>query len=158
MNLFKKATVCYIRDADMTLMLHRNKQLGDMHSGMYLPPGGKQENLETSVECITREVFEETGLKIYKPKHRGEAIFFNNQGRSKHDWDVEVYETDKFENVLIPEHIEGSLKWVKNKDLYKLPMWQSDYILLDLLKDSRFFIGEFYYKNRDLFKYNVEFK
>ncbi len=155
---FKKATICYIKENDMTLMLHRNKQQEDMHSGMYVPPGGKQEDYETSIDCVIREIREETGLRIVSPRHKGEAIFINNQGRSKYDWDVDVYEVNTYNGVLIPEHKEGSLKWVKNKDLYELKMWQSDYVLLDLIKDPRFFTSEFHYKNRDLTKYNVEFK
>ena len=52
-------------------MLHRNKKDGDVHRGKYNGLGGKLEPGESPEDCVTREVYEESGLRLLDPKLRG---------------------------------------------------------------------------------------
>ena len=49
-------TLCYIRRADETLMLHRNKKVNDRLWGKWVVPGGHFEPGESPEECARREV------------------------------------------------------------------------------------------------------
>ena len=60
----KLATLCYVRDAGKTLMIHRIKRQNDMHAGKWNGLGGKLEPGEMPEECVLREVEEESGLQI----------------------------------------------------------------------------------------------
>jgi len=64
----KLLTLCYIRQNDKTLMLHRIKKQNDVHAGMWVGLGGKFEEGETPEACVIREVYEESGLEIQNPK------------------------------------------------------------------------------------------
>src|SRR5690242_7134352 len=59
--------LCYIFDNDQLLLLKRNRP---PHVGLWSPPGGKMELGEAPSQCCIREVFEETGLTISKPRLR----------------------------------------------------------------------------------------
>ena len=62
--MMKLATLCYLRDGENTLMLHRIKKANDMHQGKWNGLGGKVENGETPEACAIREVLEESGLSV----------------------------------------------------------------------------------------------
>ena len=71
----KVATLCYIRRADKTLMIHRIKKENDMHAGKWNGLGGKLEPGETPDECAAREIREESGLVIANPMLKGILTF-----------------------------------------------------------------------------------
>ena len=71
----KLATLCYIMDEDKTLMLYRNKKENDYHEGKWNGLGGKLEAGETPEECAIREVYEESGLKVFGPQLKGLITF-----------------------------------------------------------------------------------
>ena len=50
----KLATLCYLRDGEKTLMLHRNKKVNDMHEGKWNGLGGKVEEGESPEVCAMR--------------------------------------------------------------------------------------------------------
>ena len=54
------ATACYLKKENKVLMIKFSKKWGQV----YAPPGGKFESGESPIDCITREYYEETGLKI----------------------------------------------------------------------------------------------
>ena len=54
----KLATLCYVRQGNKTLMLHRIKKSNDMHQGKWNGLGGKFEMGETPEDCAIREIFE----------------------------------------------------------------------------------------------------
>ena len=58
------STLCYVRRGGQTLMLHRRKQVGKIYDDKWNGLGGKMEAGETPEECVEREVWEETGLKV----------------------------------------------------------------------------------------------
>ena len=60
----KNTTLCYIEKDNKYLMLHRVKKDHDQSHGKWLGIGGKFEDKESPDECLLREVYEETGLKL----------------------------------------------------------------------------------------------
>lgn len=60
-------TLCYIKDNNKTLMLHRIKKQNDIHEGKWNGLGGHIEQGETPEECVIREVYEESGLTLKNP-------------------------------------------------------------------------------------------
>jgi len=67
----KLATLCYIKNQNKTLMLHRVKKENDMHEGKWNGLGGKIEFGETPEENAIREIKEESGLIVRNPVLKG---------------------------------------------------------------------------------------
>ena len=59
-----QTTLCYIENDDSYLMMHRVKKENDINKDKWIGVGGHFEKDETPQECLLREVYEETGLKI----------------------------------------------------------------------------------------------
>lgn len=74
-------TICYPRVGVGVLVLNNQNKIllgkrKNAHGeGEWAPPGGHLEFGETPIECALRELEEETGLKLLKPK---ELIFTND--------------------------------------------------------------------------------
>ena len=138
------ATLCYVRSGGRTLMLHRNKKIGDVHLGKWNGLGGKLESGESPDECVVREVREESGLTILDARLRGVLTF--PAFRDGEDWLVFVYTATRFEGAL-GECAEGTLKWIPDVEILGLPVWEGDRIFLPWLKEDRFFSAKFSYRN-----------
>src|ERR671926_531588 len=67
------ATLGYIMSPDgrRVLMIHRNKRPDDLHYGKYNGLGGRLEPGESVVECMRREIREESGLLVEQMALRG---------------------------------------------------------------------------------------
>lgn len=139
----KLTTLCYITEGERWLLLHRTKKENDENAGMWIGVGGKFETGECPEECLTREVFEETGLTLENYKFRGIVTFITDV------WDDQMmflYTSDSFTGSL-KDCDEGQLKWVEDERLDKLPMWEGDRIFFDLIKnDEPFFSLKLTYK------------
>jgi 8-oxo-dGTP diphosphatase len=148
------ATLCYIRKNDRTLMIHRVKREGDMHAGKWNGLGGKIIPGETPEECVVREVYEESGLKLKKPLLRGVLTFpgFAND----EDWYAFVFLATEFEGDLV-ESEEGYLQWVPNEEILDLELWDGDQIFIPWLDRPEFFSGKFMYQNGSLVEHQVVF-
>ena len=70
----KLTTLCYIEKDDKYLMLHRTKKKNDANKGKWIGVGGKIEENESPDECLIREVYEETGLKLTKTKTKTKSL------------------------------------------------------------------------------------
>lgn len=139
----KLATLCYVRHSGKTLMVHRIKKENDIHSGKWNGLGGKFEPGESPEECVKREVFEESGLRVVNPLLKGFLtfpVFANNE-----DWYAFVFVAREFEGELI-ESREGVLKWIDDGELLELNLWEGDLVFLPLLDKPGFFSGRFTYK------------
>lgn len=148
------ATLCYVVKGDKVLMVHRVKKKNDIHEGKYNGLGGKLEKNETSYDCVIREVFEESGLKIKNPVLRGILNFPDFDG--KNNWIVFVYIANRFSGRIIDSN-EGVLKWVRIKDVLKLNLWEGDrYFLKYLFNTDKFFYGVFVYKGSSLISYSIK--
>ena len=93
------ATLCYVRDNDKTLMIHRVKNENDMHAGKWNGLGGKLEPGETPEACAIREIREESGLRVQNLIFKG-IITFPAFDKNE-DWYTFIYIIDRFEGELI---------------------------------------------------------
>ncbi|HNK64224.1 MAG TPA: 8-oxo-dGTP diphosphatase [Anaerolineales bacterium] len=148
------ATLCYVKHAGHTLMIHRNKRPNDIHKGKWNGLGGKFEAGESPEDCVIREVHEESGLSIRNPKLHGLLTFTNFKGN---DWYVFVFTAREFEGRLLLDVPEGQLEWVRDEDLLTLPLWDSDSVFLPWLLQDRFFSGKFKYDGDRFIEHQVSF-
>ena len=148
----KLATLCYVRHAGKTLMIHRVKKENDIHEGKWNGLGGKFQPGETPEECVFREVYEESGLIIHQPELRG-ILTFPNFARDE-DWYAFVFVARQFEGELI-DSAEGNLKWISDEDLLTLNLWEGDLFFLPYLDQAGFFSGKFVYQNGRLVEHSM---
>lgn len=140
-------TLCYIEHENKTLMLHRTKKENDENEGKWIGIGGHLEEGESPEDCLLREVFEETGLRLTSYKFRGIVTFVSDE------WGTEYMclftgETDSEE---VCECDEGELLWVDSECIESLPMWEGDKIFFDLMKSREdFFSLKLVYKGDTL--------
>ena len=150
----KLATLCYLRRDGQTLMVHRVKKANDMHQGKWNGLGGKLEAGETPEECAVREVYEESGLKAFRPQLKGILTFpaFDDF----EDWYVFVFLVTEFEGELI-DSPEGNLQWIDNGELNKLNLWDGDPLFISWLDRKGMFSAKFTYNERRLVSHEVVF-
>ncbi len=143
----KLSTLCYIIKDDQVLMIHRTKKKNDFHEGKWNGLGGKFEPGESPEQCVIREVYEESGLKISKPKMRSFLSFprFMND----EDWYVFLFVADEFTGELNSSS-EGELKWIHRDKILDLNLWEGDRVFLQQLSQEGFCSGSFYYENGQL--------
>ena len=152
----KLATLCYVidRSQNKTLMIHRVKKENDYHEGKWNGLGGKLELGESPEDCIIREIKEEAGLTIKKPKMHGFITFPNFD--EVDDWYVFIFTSNEFEGKLI-DSPEGNLKWIPNDELTKLNLWDGDKIFLEWLFQDKFFSAKFIYEKGTYKSHTVNF-
>lgn len=136
-------TLCYVEQDGKYLMLHRTKKEQDINKGKYIGIGGHLEHGESPDECILREAYEETGLRLKNPKLRGLITFVID--------DMDEYTflyTCKDFSGEIHECDEGELKWVSKDSLDKIPLWEGDKVFLPMLDEREdFFTIKLVYEN-----------
>ena len=149
----KITTLCYITCGERTLMLHRNKKENDENAGKWVGIGGKFETGESPEDCLLREVFEETGIKLENYRFRGIVTFVSDE------WGTEYM---CLFTATVPEETlayctEGDLAWVENERLDSLPMWEGDRVFFDLIKKDRpFFSLKLTYKGDSLCSVTID--
>jgi 8-oxo-dGTP diphosphatase len=150
----KLATLCYVRNGEQTLMVHRVKKAQDMHLGKWNGLGGKLEPGETPEECARREIQEESGLEVADLTWKGLLTFpgFSND----EDWYAFVFVATVVDGPLI-DSPEGDLKWVDQEELFGLNLWEGDRIFLPWLNRPGVFSGKFTYLDGRLVDHWVEF-
>ncbi len=143
----KNTTLCYIEGQGKYLLIHRTKKKHDGSYHKYMGIGGHFEENESPFDCVIREAREETGLTLLKPEYRALVTFVSSE-----------YETEQMHLFTCKEFTgkltgcdEGDLVWVNKSDLHTLPMWEGDYVFLDLLeKRESFFSLKLEYKGDKL--------
>ena len=140
----------YIRKDDSYLLLYRNKKKNDINKGKYIGVGGHIEIGETPEEALLREVKEETGLSLTSYELRGKLFFYNN------DYEEMIYlYTGEAVGELIDCN-EGTLCYIPIRDIKNYPLWEGDYIFLDLLaKDEPYFELDLVYKDDQFISYKL---
>ncbi|MEE0893539.1 MAG: 8-oxo-dGTP diphosphatase [Treponema sp.] len=148
----KLTTLCYLEKNDSYLLLHRIKKQNDINKDKWIGVGGHFEDFESPEECLVREVFEETGLKLNSYQFRGIVTFVSHDSGEKMYEYMCLYTSSDFSGTMI-DCDEGKLEWVKKADMKKLNFWEGDYIFLDLIeKNEPFFSLKLEYKNGSLEK------
>ena len=146
MNNPTLTTLCYVEKDDKYLMLHRTKKENDINKDKYIGIGGHIEHGETPDECIIREAFEETGLKLINPKLRG-IITFVIDDTDEYSF---LYTCTDFSGTM-HECNEGELEWIEKSRLEELPLWEGDKIFFKLLEEEKeFFSLKLVYVNDEL--------
>ncbi|OGH48299.1 MAG: hypothetical protein A3A51_00695 [Candidatus Levybacteria bacterium RIFCSPLOWO2_01_FULL_39_10] len=112
----------YIERNEKILMGRKPKDIGPYPNKWHLPGGGIEEN-ETVIECLEREIKEETGLTVIKYK---EMFFSDDITENKHHkmthyiflvFEVEVNDIEPVagDDLVV-------LKWIDKKELKQIPL------------------------------------
>lgn len=125
-------TLCYIEKDGKYLMLHRVKKKNDVNHDKYIGIGGKFLEGETPLECALRETNEETGLDVLNYTYRG-IVYFSCPPYP--DEVMHLFTATEFKGELI-ECDEGNLEWIEKDRLKSLPLWEGDFIFLELLEEN----------------------
>ena len=142
------STLCYVLRGDEVLMLHRVKKKNDANQDKWIGIGGKFEGNESPDECLLREAWEETGLKLTSWQCRGVVTFLTENPEDGEY--MYLFTADGFEGEL-KECDEGDLQWISRDFLDQLPKWEGDQIFLDLLwANAPFFLLKLRYQGSSL--------
>ncbi len=142
-------TLCYIEKDDKYLMLHRIKKENDVNKDKWIGVGGHFEEGESPEDCLLREVYEETGLKLTEYKVRGHITFVSNEWGTEYMW---LFTASAYEGE-IKSCDEGELCWVSKAAVYELPIWEGDKIFFELLEtEQSFFTLKLIYEGEKLVK------
>jgi len=135
--------LCLIRDGSRILLQNRIKK--DWQG--YTLPGGHMEPGESVLEAVIREMREETGLIVIRPRLCGIKQFPIDGGR----YLVFLFMTDQFTGELRSSE-EGPVEWIERDRRPELPTVPDFAELLSVMEDeSR---TEFQYETSDG-KWNV---
>lgn len=134
----KVATLCYVEKDNQYLMLHRTMKEDDIHKNLWIGLGGKLEAGESPEECVIREVFEESGLKIISPVLRGVLTFpsFADDVINSDDWYVFLFTANNFSGS-IKESDEGKLMWIDKEKLNEYPMHEGDVHFIEWIQKNK---------------------
>lgn len=128
------AVLCLIKDCDRVLLQNRVKK--DWQG--YTLPGGHVEPGESFVDAVVREMKEETGLTIEKPKMVGIKQFPIEGGR----YIVLLFEATQFTGEIVSSE-EGEMTWIDRGELANIPAVDDLTELLKVFDDPE--LTEFQY-------------
>jgi len=135
------ATLCYIiRDGQVLLI----KKLQGFGKGRWNGPGGKLKQGEHSADCAIRETFEETGLLVFGPEHRGRLYFYFEGDKDEPGWMVDVFLATDWTGRPRPSQ-ECEPGWWPLAALPSTDMWPDDQYWLPLFLTGRHFEGRFWF-------------
>ena len=127
------STLCYLERGDEYLMLHRVKKKDDMNHDKWIGVGGKFEDKESPEDCILRETYEETGLRLTEYRYRGLVTFVSDQYPTEY---MHLFTCDNFSGKIKEDCDEGELLWIDKTELLSYNLWEGDKIFLNLIKDE----------------------
>ncbi len=141
MNSFNITTECYIRRGDDMLFILKGRD--DMNTGKYLGVGGHMEIGESPVDCILREIEEETGIvssELKDLKMRSVITFINPKYGDEY---IHLFEAEYIgsEDPALRTCDEGEFKWVNIRDIPSLPMWEGDMVMFEQLLNTKEFFS-----------------
>ncbi|MBP5282365.1 MAG: 8-oxo-dGTP diphosphatase [Lachnospiraceae bacterium] len=125
------AVLCLIKDGDKILLQNRVKK--DWPG--YTLPGGHVECGESFVDAVIREMKEETGLTIMKPKLAGIKQFPMKNGRYEEGrYIVLLFVADQFTGEVVSSQ-EGEMEWVDRSEISKIAAVDDLEELLQVFED-----------------------
>lgn len=154
----KLATLAYIVYQNEVLLLYRNKKENDFHQGKFVGIGGRLESGETPLECIIRELQEETGYRVSSDEleFRG-YIYFDEVSRDKRNQDLPAFNWLVFlyyirvNNKIAFDNKEGDLFWFNMDNIPYDRMWSGDKIFTPkVLFTKEFLEAKFLYDGEEI--------
>jgi len=133
----RNTTLCYLERGDEVLMLHRVKKAVDENAGKWIGVGGGFEEGESPEDCLLREVYEETGMRLITWRFRGIVTFVSDEWGTEY---MHLFTSENFAGEL-RECAEGVLVWKKRSEILSLPLWEGDKIFLRLLEEGHPFFS-----------------
>ena len=145
--MYKMTTLCYLERGEEYLLLHRTKKERDENRDKWIGVGGKFEEGESPEDCLLREVWEETGLRLERYRYRGIVTFVSDVYPCEY---MHLFTADRWSGTP-HDCAEGELAWLPKREFASLPMWEGDKIFLDLLeRESPFFSLKLVYQGEHL--------
>lgn len=130
--------MCMVYDGNRVLV---EEKIDSSQKGIIFP-GGHIEMSEPIVDSVIREIFEETGLTIEKPRLCGVKDFFTEDG---YRYIVYLFKTDTFSGELHSSD-EGRVFWTTVEELPKLNLiYHMDSMLRIFLTDE---YSELFFDNK----------
>ena len=141
------STLCYLERDGQYLMLHRVKKQNDANHDKWIGVGGKFEEGESPEDCVTREVWEETGLTLTDYAYRGVVTFVSDRWEGEY---MHLFTATGFTGQ-VKECDEGQLEWIPKEKLMQLPMWAGDRLCLErIAQPGPFFSLKLRYRGETL--------
>ena len=141
------STLCYLERDGQYLMLHRVKKQNDANHDKWIGVGGPFEEGESPEDCVTREVWEETGLTLTDYAYRGVVTFVSDRWEGEY---MHLFTATGFTGQ-VKECDEGQLEWISKEKLMQLPMWAGDRLFLErIAQPGPFFSLKLRYRGETL--------
>ena len=141
------STLCYLERDGQYLMLHRVKKQNDANHDKWIGVGGKFEEGESPEDCVTREVWEETGLTLTDYAYRGVVTSVSDRWEGEY---MHLFTATGFTGQ-VKECDEGQLEWISKEKLMQLPMWAGDRLFLErIAQPGPFFSLKLRYRGETL--------
>ena len=118
--------MCMVYDGTKVLVEEKRLKDSEGRSRGITFPGGHVEDHEPIVDSVIREIYEETGLTIEKPRLCGIKDWMEEDGRR---YIVFLFKTDRFSGELKSSD-EGKVFWTQLDALPQMPtIWHMDHML-----------------------------
>ena len=98
-------TMCALRKENKILMINRTKSWKG-----WAFPGGHLEDGESIVDCVKREMMEETGIILQSPTFKGMTNIYNTINHKRHI--IYNFICDKYTGIIKQRCDEGELRWI----------------------------------------------
>lgn len=133
----KLLTLCFIVNEEKILLGMKKRGFG---SGYWNGFGGKVENDETLEEAASREVQEESKVKVLVEKKNKIGVLEFTFDYIDELYEVHIYKIDRYEGE-VGETDEMMPQWFPLHEIPYNQMWESDTLWLPLLIEDRKFTG-----------------
>ena len=144
----KFTTLCYLHRGQQYLMPPRVRKQQDDNRDKWLGVGGKFLEGESPEDCLLREVWEETGLKLEAWQFRGIVTFVSDRLPTEY---MHLFTATRWSGQQRTDCPEGDLAWIDRGKLRELTLWAGDRIFLQLLEqEAPFFSLKLCYRGEQL--------